>query len=847
MAGEKRGRYKLYLEPSQERPKVPRQTLFNDRRRASVHPASSGLQDTIEDEVEGAQTPENDESCGSCESDSDDLNDISDQDELDDLLATPRDISAEEEFEDRLPTAPNPNPLREEDNAEVDTNVDAEFEDILRDYGDEKLPYQNTTVLQGLLLILTYVVSAGLSWSQVDLLLKLINALLGKDVFPNSKYGFRKLWNLRKKGTMNMHYFCGTCNYEMLPVSTDIGAMLQCKICSRKTTEQVLIREGKFFVTLDLRRQLQHLLRHTGTIVGSNLQRIASSQRSSDCSDITDGALYHETRQRFCMTSDDLTLTINTDGSPVFKSSKSSVWPIQVMLNELSVLHRWRHIIVAGLWFAKEHPPTHLFMKAFVDEVIKVGTIAWTYGSTLVRSRIFPILSCVDSPARAALLNHKQYNGYYGCPWCMQQGTIVEGIIKYPYEEDVIERTHDLVVHTMKAAAREGRVIDGIKGLSPLVKLSSLDLVWGFPPDYLHCVLEGVTAQLTDLWLTTTGAPWYIGNKLQLLNDRIALIHPPLTFTRLPRGVSEKALWKATEWKYWLLYYALPCLQGVLPDRFLRHFALLSHSTYLLLKKTVTERDIAQASKLLKTFVQQVSALYGEAAATFNVHQLLHLAKSVRLTGPLWATSTFPFEGGNGGILKLVSAAKGVPMQVTERCVMQQALEYLTRVTAMPPRLETRRLQISATKTKSYETHVLGSPVVRPGALENFVLELFQRHFGTLPEITEFFRARIHGFVLHSATYTRTEKTCSQYIQGASGDYYRVMHIFSVKEEIILVCQRLLTSEAFGVSYLHRCEHPPQQEGLCLLFKDDICALCIHIQQKTSCFVADIPNDYETD
>ncbi|XP_040066795.1 uncharacterized protein LOC120840366 [Ixodes scapularis] len=236
----------------------------------------------------------------------------------------------------------------------------------------------------------------------------------------------------------------------------------------------------------------------------------------------------------------------------------------------------------------------------------------------------------------------------------------------------MVERSHSTVISAMTIAAARGRPVDGIKGPSACAKLRSLDMVWGFPPDYLHCVLEGVVSQLMDLWLCSTGQRWYIGNRLKELDEQIVKIHPPISFTRLPRPLSERSFWKATEWKYWLLYYGVPTLQNLLPQRYLTHFSLLSQSVFMLLKTTIQECEIILAERLLKQFVEEVATLYGENHLTFNIHQLVHLAKSVRMTGPLWVTSTFPFEGGNGEILKLVSAAKGVPQQIAERYIMRE-------------------------------------------------------------------------------------------------------------------------------------------------------------------------------
>ncbi|KAG0426350.1 hypothetical protein HPB47_026540 [Ixodes persulcatus] len=122
------------------------------------------------------------------------------------------------------------------------------------------------------------------------------------------------------------------------------------------------------------------------------------------------------------------------------------------------------------------------------------------------------ICCSVDSPSRAVLLNMKQFNGYFGCSWCLEEGTLVNGTLRYIlHGSPAQDRTHTGVVNYTKAAFRQGQPGNGIKGPSVLLPLKGIDLVWCLPPDYMHCVLEGVTKQLTELWLSATGAPYYIG------------------------------------------------------------------------------------------------------------------------------------------------------------------------------------------------------------------------------------------------------------------------------------------------------------------------------------------------
>ncbi|KAG0415915.1 hypothetical protein HPB47_006913 [Ixodes persulcatus] len=157
--------------------------------------------------------------------------------------------------------------------------------------------------------------------------------------------------------------------------------------------------------------------------------------------------------------------------------------------------------------------------------------------------------------------------------------------------------------------------------------------------------------------------------------SRLLAIKPPHCVTRLPRSLNERSFWKASEWRHWLLFYALPCLEEILPLEYWKHFSKLSEAIHMLLRETITPHDIKRAEELLHDFVGRCEGLYGVASLTFNVHQLLHLPNSVRQLGPLWAQSAFVFEGGNGKLVKLVSAAKGLPDQIVERVVMSQQLE----------------------------------------------------------------------------------------------------------------------------------------------------------------------------
>ena len=75
---------------------------------------------------------------------------------------------------------------------------------------------------------------------------------------------------------------------------------------------------------------------------------------------------------------------------------------------------------------------------------------------------------------------------------------------------------------------------------------------------------------------------------------------------------------------------------------------------------SITILFITSCSLCLSTHAFSYS-LAGARYYTANVHQLLH---SVRLLGPLWAHSTFPFEDANGWLGDLFNGTKHPDKQV---------------------------------------------------------------------------------------------------------------------------------------------------------------------------------------
>lgn len=202
-----------------------------------------------------------------------------------------------------------------------------------------------------------------------------------------------------------------------------------------------------------------------------------------------------------------------------------------------------------------------------------------------------------------------------------------------------------------------------MKGPSVLSLIPSFDLIQGCVPDYMHACLLGVARSVTYMWVGSDNHdnPWYVGNCIPEIDCRLELIQHSSCVSRVPRSLRERSYWKAHEWYMWLLYYSIPTLKGILPDRYLTHWARFVKALALPLTDSVTSQQIVEAEILLRMFVIEMKDLYGIHNVSFNVHLSLHLAQSVRDWGPLWAHSAFTFESYNHSLLKMIKNTQGVP------------------------------------------------------------------------------------------------------------------------------------------------------------------------------------------
>ena len=198
--------------------------------------------------------------------------------------------------------------------------------------------------------------------------------------------------------------------------------------------------------------------------------------------------------------------------------------------------------------------------------------------------------------AKAPILNMNQFNGANGCPTCLHPGTWTVSRYYLPGQEYSL-RTNQSIVEAAANAESRKVVIDGIKGRSVLHDV--IDLVKFVPIDYMHCVLEGVTKWLVKKWFTPTyhSCPFYIGRHIKKIDCDLHFQCPPHDFTHAPRALAKyQEHWKASEFRYWLLYYySLPLLVKFLPSLYFYHYSLLVCSMHILLQSKLKGTQVKAA------------------------------------------------------------------------------------------------------------------------------------------------------------------------------------------------------------------------------------------------------------
>lgn len=213
-----------------------------------------------------------------------------------------------------------------------------------------------------------------------------------------------------------------------------------------------------------------------------------------------------------------------------------------------------------------------------------------------------------DAPARAFLKCVKSHTGYSACEKCTQEGEYLNNHVVFPITDAPLRRDEDFINMTDEAHHL---------GSSPLLA-TSLGLVSGFPLDFMHLVCLGVMRRLVYLWLKGPLSCRLSSRQVNMLSEQLENVRrcTPVEFNRWPRTLKEIDMWKASEFRHFLLYTGHVLLKSFLHAAVYKHFLLLFVGILILSSKKLfaTYRDYANNALVL--FVQHFRKMYGDTFLT---------------------------------------------------------------------------------------------------------------------------------------------------------------------------------------------------------------------------------------
>jgi hypothetical protein len=360
-----------------------------------------------------------------------------------------------------------------------------------------------------------------------------------------------------------------------------------------------------------------------------------------------------------------LQVQVNIDGLPLFKSSATTLWPILCTISNLSPLQPF-----AVAFYCGTKKPSNLdFLKDFIEEMKHLMLHGLTVNGTVMGIN----LQCVicDAPAKALVKGTIQFNGTYGCDMCEQKGRYIGRMVFL--ENNATRRTDE-------SFRKQSNQLHH-KQVSPFCDLP-LDMVNDFPIDYMHQVNLGVTKRLILGWICGSLTSRISAKQIESINERILELRKfmPKEFVRKPRTLDVVLMWKAAEFRTFLMYTGPLVLKDVLNKDQYIHFMSLSCGITILMHEQLALQHKDYANKLLHFFVEMSIKLYGEKFVTYNVHSLTHLSDVADRFGCLQNCNAYPFENYMQTLKRLVHNSKNPLVQVVKRLYEMERSTSLNRL-----------------------------------------------------------------------------------------------------------------------------------------------------------------------
>lgn len=344
------------------------------------------------------------------------------------------------------------------------------------------------------------------------------------------------------------------------------------------------------------------------------------------------------------------------DGTNMFSTKSDSFWPLQVVLLDFPLHVRQKIHNRILLSFSTAKPKWSDILSTIHEDFSQSFSLIINNVTYNFELKLF---KCIfDLPGLASICNVTQYNGEYGCPYCLHPGVQIAvghgSSRKYPFVSDIPLRTDHHYRDCLTSVSETGRKVFGVKGPSPLFQILKYpdDVVF----DSMHAFYEGVAKQFlmfsTTMSVIRHPLKFASRSKLNFVNNFVASVLVPHEFSKFP-SLDHVKMMKASELKSFLLYLFVPIYFAVTPIPICEHVLLLVYIIRLSCASCIDDEVCCLISRLVSAYFTKAGNLLPKEFFSLNLHFLLHLEKQLQSSGPLQTCSMFSFEAGMKHFKKL--------------------------------------------------------------------------------------------------------------------------------------------------------------------------------------------------
>ena len=112
---------------------------------------------------------------------------------------------------------------------------------------------------------------------------------------------------------------------------------------------------------------------------------------------------------------------------------------------------------------------------------------------------------------------------------------------------------------------------------------------------------------------------FYVGWQINRVYDKFINVRYPSEFQRSQRSILNFKVFKANEFRNFLIYSAIYIFKDILPVAYYEHLIIYVVFMRILTQDKITNEDIADSRPLINRFVNDYERLYGSVNVSFNV------------------------------------------------------------------------------------------------------------------------------------------------------------------------------------------------------------------------------------